>query len=96
MDEILEISGNLGNYAIAMLILQEKAGLSYKEARAVLCGYRENPWMMAEEFGVTYSAVSNLIRRGERKMIAANISLSDILREYPMGELLVDPPPVGE
>lgn len=86
---------NLENYAISMLILQEKAGLTYKEARAALIVFRENIQSFSNEFDITTKAVLNLIRRGNIKMEKAGITLNDLMQTNPMCLLMVSPKPIN-
>lgn len=80
-------------YAMAMLILQENAGLTFKEARAFLAYSRESNLELAVEWGVTIQAISNLCRRAERKIEATGQSIEEILGEDNMpGYIDVEPP----
>jgi hypothetical protein len=69
-------------YAVNMLQLQEKAGLTYKEARAFLIPYRENVLSMSEGIAVSVHAIYNLQRKAKRKIDATGLTLEEIFGDY--------------
>jgi len=74
-------------YAMNMLQLQEKAGLTYKEARAFLIPYRDyTPWALADVFGIDVHAVYNLQRNAKKKIAASGYTLEEIYENYDPGE----------
>jgi len=74
-------------YAMNMLQLQEKAGLTYKEARAFLIPYRDiTPVHLADRLGVDVHAIYNLQRNAEKKIAASGYTLEEIYGEYAPGE----------
>lgn len=81
-------------YAMNMVQLQEKADLTYREARAFLVPYRENNFAMAQALGITVNAVYNLQRKAREKIGASGFTLEEIYGEYvpeERGPLLIDP-----
>jgi len=69
-------------YAMNMLQLQEKCGLTYKEARAFLIRYRESVSVMAMDLGLSSHSVYNLQRRAKRKVESSGHTLKEIFGEY--------------
>ena len=81
-------------YAMNMVQLQEKAGLTYREARAFLVPYRENNFAMAQDLGITVNAVYNLQRKAKEKIDGSGLSLKEIYGEYvpeERGPIFIDP-----
>ncbi|MDR0524080.1 MAG: hypothetical protein LBG62_06655 [Candidatus Methanoplasma sp.] len=74
-----------------MLLLQDKAGLSFKEARVALADSAEERHSIAEEYGITQEAVSNLARRGRNKISGTGMTLEGICEGYYLPEVLRDP-----
>jgi hypothetical protein len=68
-------------YGVAMWLLQENAGMSYKEARVFLSGSRnENTEQLAEALGITIGRVYNL-RKSAREKLEGK-SFDDIVMGY--------------
>jgi len=62
-------------YALKMLELQEKAGLTYKEARVFL--HKRSSKMLYDlsvEWGITMEAIYNLSRRASKKVEKAGLA----------------------
>lgn len=67
-------------YALKMLELQEKVGLTYKEARVFLLSRSSKMlYDLSMEWGITMEAVYNLSRRALRKLEAAGLDKQDYL-----------------
>jgi hypothetical protein len=70
-------------YAMNMLHLQEKAGLTYKEARAHLTSYRgESRRGLAMTFGVSLHAIYNMQLRAKQKISESSLTEKEIFGEY--------------
>jgi hypothetical protein len=68
-------------YAMNLWMLQEKAGLSFKEARVHLSNNREFFCNIAEEYGITTQAVYNIQRRAEKKIKDSGLTPEQIFGE---------------
>lgn len=61
-------------YALKLLELQEKAGLTYKEARVFLCSRSAKMLFdLSVEWGITMEGVYNLSRRAAKKLEKAGL-----------------------
>lgn len=69
-------------YAMNMLALQEKAGLTYKEARAHLSPHWELTGGMAEDLGIDVHSVYNLQRRAKKKIEASGFTEEEIYGKW--------------
>ena len=78
-------------HAMCMSLLQEKAGLSYEEARAVLYVNWETIFGLAAEFGISNEDVFNLRRRGIDKIDAIGVTVDELCGEYRLPLCMVDP-----
>jgi len=89
----IEIRGSkvVRDYAMCMLLLQDQAGLSYKEARAVLYRMWESIDSLAKEFDISYEGVYNLVRRGDEKVKSTGKTVEEICGEYRLPICLIDP-----
>jgi hypothetical protein len=98
MNDIFDTLGyeHKAKYAIAMWMLEEKAGLSYKEARVYLMDHRETIDSLEQEFGVTRKAIFNLMRRADRKVESSGMTALEIIGEENMPDFMsIDPPDVS-
>jgi hypothetical protein len=77
-------------YAVCMLRLQQQANLTFKEARAYLCGHHEVYETLVKEYGITMKAVYNLARRGTEKVKKAGLNDEDLFGEYRL-TIMYDP-----
>jgi hypothetical protein len=75
---------HMTQYAMNMYLLQSEAGLSFKEARAVMIPYHETNDMMAIDLGTDVRAVYNLQRRAKKKIEKTGMSFEDIVGAYLM------------
>lgn len=96
MTDMLDISGSRERYAVCMLLLEEEAGLTYREARAILHHSREEISDLAKIYGITEQGVYNMIRRAEKKIRDSGKTQSGILGEYAPDIFNIDPMGVGE
>lgn len=70
-------------YAVALWLLQERAGLTYREARVLLAGFRnENTCDLVQGLGITDQAVYNLKQRAKNKIAASKMTEDEILSGY--------------
>ena len=77
---------------MCMLLLQDKAGLSYKEARAVLLSNWETEKSLMAEFGIsTFEAVDNLYRRGMAKVKKTGKNVEEICGDYRLPTCFISP-----
>jgi hypothetical protein len=65
--------------------MEELAGLTYREARTVLASKREDPVMLANEWGVTLNALDNYERRGLAKIKKAGYTAEQFMERIPIG-----------
>ncbi|MCL2142847.1 MAG: hypothetical protein FWH44_01110 [Methanomassiliicoccaceae archaeon] len=81
--DVLALLGRMSStYAINMLQLQEKVGLTYKEARAFLIPYRENAHAMAHALDIDIHSVYNLQRKAKKKIKDSGYSLEEIFEDH--------------
>lgn len=69
-------------FAMNMIALQEKAGLTYKEARAYLTTYNESPRDMAADLSMDVHSVYNLMRKATKKIDDSGLTLEEIWGDY--------------
>lgn len=89
----IEVRGSeqVRDYAMCMLLLQDKAGLSYKEARAVMHDSWETTEALVKEFNISYEGVYNLVRRGNKKVHSVGMTVEEICGEYMLPVCMIDP-----
>jgi lambda repressor-like predicted transcriptional regulator len=80
----------LKDYAVCMLILQDKAGLSYKEARAVMSQGWETDKNIIEDYGISHQAIYNLYRRGLAKIDKTGMTQEQLCEGYNLPLVLID------
>lgn len=78
-------------YEHCLVALQEKAGLTYREARAYLMSNWEPEGALAKEWGITTEAVYNFVRRAEAKIGKSGLTLDEIYGENRIRIAFVDP-----
>jgi DNA-binding CsgD family transcriptional regulator len=78
-------------FAVCMLRLQEKAGLTYKESRAYLSPYYESSSVLAEDFGISVEAIYNLVRRAKNKVAMTGMTEEEIFGEYSPRDIYFSP-----
>jgi|GEM_PF-6477270 len=76
-------------YAVCMLRLQSRAGLTFKEARAYMCPHYEVLETIVIEYGITMQAAYNLARRARNKVAAAGLD-EDLFGKFRM-TMMYDP-----
>lgn len=78
-------------YEHSIVALQEKCGLSYREARAYLMANWEPVDDLAREWKVTPEAVYNLMRRAEEKIKKSGLTDEEIYGDKQLRVMFVDP-----
>jgi len=84
-------ASEVDRYIICVFLLQDKAGLTYREARAVLNDNCDTVPGLSQEFGISHEGVYNLVRRGMEKVNATGKTVSEICEGYEIRMRLIDP-----